>query len=355
MLMDATALKFLKKLLSVPTPSGYEAPGQEIVAEYLKPYADAIRRDAHGNLHAVKNPDAARRVMFSGHVDEIGLMIMTINDKGFLYAAAIGGVHAPSLIGERIVVHTAKGPVRGVIGQKPIHHMEAKERESAAVKITDLHIDIGAKDKKDAESMVALGDVATIDKTWIEVANGRIVARGLDDRAGVFAVAEALRLLAKDKIKVALHVVSSVQEEIGLRGATTAAFGIDPWCGVAVDVGFATDFPGAEAKLCGEATLGGGPILHRGANFNHALLKLLDQAAKDGKIATQMQPIPRGSGTDANAIQLSRAGVPAGLVSVPTRYMHTPVEMISLDDLENCAKLLARFVKNLTGRESFAQ
>ncbi|MCC8165571.1 MAG: M42 family metallopeptidase [Planctomycetes bacterium] len=351
--MDKAASEFFQNLLHAPTPSGYEQPGQELVMKYLKPYAHEIYKDVHGNVHAVVNPKADYRVMLSGHCDEIGLMVMHIDDKGFLYVATVGGIYVPLLQGERVLVHTAKGAIPGVIGVKPIHLMSAKERESAATKIEDLWIDIGAKDKAEAEEMVELGDVATVDRGVAFYPHDRIVARGLDDRAGVHVVAEALRLASKEKLNVAVHMVSSVQEEIGLRGATTAAFGIDPQVGIAVDVGHATDYPGCNPKMVGEATIGGGPILHRGPNFNPVLYERLVRAAKDARIKVQQQPIQRGSGTDANVIQTTRAGVAAALVSVPCRYMHSSVEMISIKDADNSARIIAKFLTKLKGTEKF--
>ena len=349
--MDKKAGEFLHELLHTPTPSGYEQPGQAIVEKYLKPYADEMHRDVHGNLHAVLNPKGKCRVMLSGHCDELGLMVMYIDDKGYLYISSVGGVYVPLLQGERIIINTAKGPVSGVIGVKPIHLMDAKERESAVSKMHELWVDIGAKDKAEAEEMVELGDVATVDRGLLELPNQKIVARGLDDRIGVYVVAEALRLAAKEKVSVAVHMVSSVQEEIGLRGAHTAAFGIDPHIGVAVDVGFATDFPGCNPKLVGEASIGGGPILHRGPNFNPVVYDKLIQSAKDSRIKVQYQPIQRGSGTDANAIQLTRAGVAAALISIPCRYMHSSAELVSMKDADNAAKLLAKFLVKLKGNE----
>jgi endoglucanase len=349
--MDSQARQFLFTLLNTPTPSGYEQPGQAVVEKYLKPHADAVRRDVHGNLHAVLNPGGEFRVMLSGHCDELGLMVMHIDDKGFLYVSSVGGVYVPLLQGERIVVHTAKGPVPGVIGVKPVHLMETKEREAAVSKIQELWVDIGAADKAEAEELVELGDVATIDRAPLEMPNQRLTARGLDDRIGVYVVAEAFRQAAREKPAVAIHMVSSVQEEIGLRGARTAAFGIDPHIGVAVDVGFATDFPKCDPKLVGEATLGGGPILHRGPNFNPAVHERLCRTAKEARIKVQQQPIQRASGTDANAIQLNRAGAAAALISIPCRYMHSAAEMISLKDADNAARLLAKFLLRLKGGE----
>lgn len=349
--MDKAASAFMNELLTTPTPSGTESAGQAVVAKYVKPFADESKKDVHGNFHAIINPKANFRVMLAAHCDEIGLMIMHIDEKGFLYVATVGGVYIPLLQGERVVFQTAKGPVPGIIGVKPIHMMDAKERESAVTKAQDLWIDIGAKDKAEAEDMVELGDVGVVDRGPLMLPNDRMVCRGMDDRIGVVVIAEAFRIISKEKPKVAVHMVSTVQEEIGLRGATTAAYGIDPHIGIAVDVGLATDFPNCNPKTCGEALLGGGPILSRGPNFNPVVYEKLMSAAKESRIKVQQQPIQRGSPTDANVIQLTRAGAAAGLVSVPCRYMHSSAEMINLKDVDNSAKLLAKFILRLKGTE----
>ncbi len=349
--MNARALAFLKKLLSTPTPSGWEKEGQNVVAEYASQFADTVETDIHGSVHAVLNSRAKKRVMLAGHCDEIGLMVQFIDDKGFLYMSAIGGVNVPLLQGERILIHTARGPVCGVVGVKPIHLMEKKDRESPANKIHDLWVDIGAKTRKDAEKAVKLGDVATIDTGWIELRNGLVACRGFDDRIGSFVIADVLRLLKGKPLNVAVHAVSTVQEEIGLRGARTAAFNVDPHIGIAVDVGFATDYPNVNEKIVGTAKLGDGPILHRGPTYNHKLLKILEQTAKTSKIKTQMQPEARGAGTDAYAMQMTRGGVAAALVSIPNRYMHSPVETIAIKDVENATRLIAQTILSLSGRE----
>jgi endoglucanase len=350
--MNATALNFLKELLAKPTPSGYEQPGQKVVAAYMEKYADSVRTDVNGSVHGVLNPKGKLKVMLAGHCDEIGLMVMHVDDKGFIYFSAIGGVNVPLLQGERVLVHTKRGDVPGVIGVKPIHLMDAKERETGQGKIEELWIDIGAKDKKDALKVVELGDPVTIDAGWIELRNGLIACRGFDDRIGSFIVADVLRLLQGARLNVAVHAVATTMEELGLRGAHTAAFGVDPDIGIAVDVGFGTDFPGINAKKVGEAKLGEGPILHRGPNFNPHVLSGLEKTAKGARVKVQQQPIPRGSGTDANAIQMTRAGVAAALISVPNRYMHSPVEVISLKDAENTVKLIAEYIKSLKGNEN---
>ncbi len=352
--MNPTALKFLKELMSKPTPSGYEQPGQKVVAAYMKTYAARVRTDTHGNVHGVLNPGGKIRVMLAGHCDEIGLMVMHIDEKGYIYMSAVGGVNVPLLQGERILIHGKKGPVPGVIGVKAIHLMTAEERKKSLGKMHELWVDIGAKNRRDAEKVIELGDVATIDTGWIELRNGIIACRGFDDRIGAFIVADVLRLLKGKKIAAEVHAVSTVQEELGLRGATTAAYGVAPDVGIAVDVGFATDFPGMNPKQTGEARLGKGPIMHRGPNFNPRVVELLQKAAKATGVKTQMQPIPRGSGTDANAIQLTHAGIPAGLISIPNRYMHSPVEALALKDAENAVKLIAGFIQGLKPGEKFA-
>ena len=349
--MNQTSLSFLKKLLSTPTPSGSEHEGQTVVAEYMEKYCDEVERDVHGNVHGVLNPGSGRRVMLSGHCDEIGLMVQYIDDKGYVYVSALGGINVPLLPAERVIFNGKKGPVAGVIGVKPIHLQTEKERKEGPNKIHELWVDIGARDRKDAERVLDLGDVGTINTGWIELRNGLVACRGFDDRIGAFVIADVLRALKGKHLQVSLHAVSTVQEEVGLRGARTAAFKIDPHIGIAVDVGFGTDFPGMNEKIVGTASLGKGPVLHRGPTYNKRLLDLLEKAARSRKIKTQMQPESRGSGTDAFAMQLTRSGVASGLVSVPSRYMHSPVETIALSDARDTVKLLAEFVSSLSGRE----
>lgn len=351
--MRNESVKFLKELLATPTPSGYEAQGQGIVGKYMSKYADDVYTDVHGNVHGVLNKGGKVKVMLAGHCDEIGLMIMHVDDKGFLYFSAVGGVNVPLLQGERVIVYGAKGPVPGVIGVKPIHLMTAKEREASQSKIQSLWIDIGAKDKKDALKHVEPGDVATIDNGWTELKNGMVSCRGFDDRIGSFVIADVLRLLKGKDIDAQVHAVSTVQEEIGLRGAITASKDVLPDIGIAVDVGFATDAPNVDEKMVGEAKLGGGPILHRGPNFNQKLYERINKTAKKGKIAVQMQPIPRGSGTDANALQMSSNNCAASLISIPNRYMHSPVEVVNLKDVENCVKLIADYIMTVKAGDKY--
>lgn len=350
--MRKESLDFLKKLLSTPSPSGFEQEIQKVCKKHMTPFVDEIYKDVHGNQYHVMNKRAAVRIMLAGHVDEIGLMINTIDDKGFIGFVPIGGVDSAVLGGQRVVVHGAKGPVPGVIGRKAIHLTPEKER-GQALEMHQMWIDIGAKDKKDAESVVAIADPITIDAGYQELRDGKVVARALDDRIGAFVVMEAVRLLAKRKINVAVYCVTTVQEEIGLRGAITSAYGCNPHAGIAVDVAWATDHPRGEGERYGQTAIGAGPIISRGPNINPVVHKGITDAAKKHKVPIQHFASPRGTGTDANAMQLSRGGVATGLVGIPNRYMHTPVELVSLKDVENASKLIAEWIAGLKANVSF--
>ncbi len=344
--MRKESTDFLRRLIKTPSPSGWESDIQKVCAEYARPYADDVYKDVHGNQYHVKNKSAELRVMLAGHVDEIGLMVNMIDEKGFIFIVAVGGIDPAVLAGQRVVLHGAKGAVPGVIGRTAIHLTDQEDR-GKPMKLHQLWIDIGAKDKEDAEQAVAVGDPITIDMGLQELRNGRVVARAFDNRVGAFVVLETLRLLEKRKIKVALYAVTTVQEEIGLRGATTSSYGCNPHVGVAVDVGHAIDYPTADTKRHGDNKISAGPIIARGPNINPVVGRQLIDVAKAKKIPYQIGAEPKATGTDANAMQLSRGGVATGLVSVPNRYMHSPVELVSLDDADNAAKLLAEWVATL--------
>ncbi len=350
--MQNESLELLKQLIGEASPSGFEWRVQDRLRRYMKPYCDEVRLDVHGNVIGVVNPKASFRVMLSGHCDEIGFMVMHIDDKGYIYIAGVGGVDPAVTAGQRVTIHGEKGPVFGVFGRKPIHLMEPEER-GKALKMHEVWIDIGARNRKDAEKEVAVGDYVTVNAGFERMKNNLVVGRGFDDRAGAFVVAETLRKLKGRKLDVGVYGVTSVQEELGLRGAQTSAYGIDPHVGIAVDVGFASDFPGTDPKRTGECKLGNGPVLHRGPNINPVLGRMLEATAKKRKIKFQMTAEPRATGTDANAMQVNKAGVAAALVSIPNRYMHTPVEVISLDDLDQVSDLLAAFLVDLKPGQSF--
>jgi len=352
--MEETTKDFLKRYMETVSPSGFEEEASLIWRKEAEEFAERSWVDLHGNSFALVNEGGSPRVMLAGHTDEIGLMISYIDEHGFLYFRGIGGWDPQVLPGQRVWIRTKQGKIMGVIGRKPIHLLEEEERKKV-VRLEDLWIDIGAKDKEEAEELVKIGDPAVLAYGFEEMRNGLAASRGFDDKSGAFVVLEAARMLSQLKPKAEIYAVATVQEEVGLRGARTSAFGINPKVGIAVDVGFATDTPGMdkEKRKVGEAKMGGGPIIARGPNINGKLFELLVETAKEKGIPYQLEGAPRGTGTDANAIQLTRAGVATGLVSIPNRYMHSPCELVDLEDLENTYKLLAYSVERIDERTDF--
>jgi tetrahedral aminopeptidase len=344
--MRKKSLQFLKDLIAAPSPSGFEQPAQRVVRARMAEYADEITTDVHGNVVCVKNPDCDFRVMLAGHVDQIGFIVRHINDEGFIYASAIGGIDASIVPGSRVLIHGKDGPVPGVFGRTAIHLLKAEER-GKKIDLDKLFIDIGAKDKEAAEKLVSVADPVTFDAPFQELDGDLVSAVGFDDRMGTFVVMEALRILADREIPCGLHAVATVQEEIGLRGAQTSCYCIDPAAGIAVDVTHASDYPGCDKTKQGDVKVGGGPVIARGPNINPVMGELLQDTAEENGISVQIEAAARGTGTDANVMQLTRAGVATALVSVPNRYMHTPVEVISLADLEEAAKLIAEAVMKI--------
>ena len=344
--MDTAAREFFKQLLETPSPSGYESPLQAVVRSYVASFADVLRTDVHGNVIAAVNPDSPLRLMLAGHCDQIGLIVQHIDDDGFVYIQPIGGWDPTMLIGQRMYVWTQSGPVLGVIGRKPIHLLTEEERKQVP-KLKELWLDIGAANKEEAAKLVRIGDPVTLELGCHELRNQRAVGPAMDDKTGLWVVMEALRRIDRSKLRWGVYAVSTVQEEVGLRGARTSAFGIDPQVGVAVDVTFATDSPGVEKKEEGDIRLGRGPVIYRGPNMNPKVVELLINTAEEHQIPFQLGASGKPPGTDANVIQISRAGVATGLVSVPNRYMHSPVEMVCLEDMDRAAELLARFAEAL--------
>jgi endoglucanase len=353
------SLALLETMLTTPSPSGFEARIQALVAERMKPYADDVVRDVHGNQWFVVNPKGSVRLMLAGHIDEIGLMVRYVDEQGFIWVSRIGGPDPLQHWGQRVHVHTKSGPILGVIGRKPIHHTPPEDRNKGA-KLEDLFVDIGAKDRAEANKRVRSGDPITMTDGCERMANDLLVARAMDDRIGAFIVVEAARKFHNFCRKktgrrpdCALYAVCSVQEEVGLRGATTSAYAINPHVGIAVDVGFATDYPSENKKQYGEFKLGDGPILHRGPNINPPLADMMERLADKHDIPFQLSGDGVIMGTDAGAIQVTRGGVAAGLVSIPNRYMHSPVEMVSLRDVEHASELLFHVAANLKAKQSF--
>lgn len=353
--MRSDSLLFLKDIVNIPSPSGYEERAAEIYRQYTKPIADEVRTDSHGSVAAILNPTAGMKIMLAGHMDEIGFIIHYIDEQGLLYFSGIGGHDSTVPVGQRVWVHTATGPVAGVIGRKAIHLLEDEERKKKP-ELKDLWIDLGASSRAEVETVVALGDIVTYQSEFQNLMGDRATARGFDNKVGSFIVAEALRLLKEEgglNPEVGVYAVATVQEEIGLRGARTSSFSIASQTGLAVDVNHAIDTPGLSKSRYGALDLGKGPSVMRGANANPIVFKMILDAAKEDGIPYQVDVAPGGTGTDANAMQISNGGMATGLLGVPLRYMHLPCETLSLIDVENCAKLMAAYCRRVTPTTDF--
>ena len=353
--MADSTLEFLKRLLDTPGPSGFEAAPARVWREEVGKLADDVRADVNGNSIAALNPDGAPRLMLAGHIDEIGLQVTHADDDGYLYFAGIGGWDTQVLVGQRVVLAGPKGPVNGVIGKKAVH-LQRREDADRGARMSDLWIDIGATSRAEATERVRVGDAGVLAAGVIEFPNGRIVSRSIDNRIGAYVVAEALRLLARERPRhAAVFGVASTREEIAWSGggARTSAVGIKPQVALVVDVTHSTDWPGAEKKLTGDHRLGAGPVLSRGSSVSPVVFEMLVRCADAEKIPYSLQAAPRDTGTDADAIYNALQGVPTGLISVPNRYMHTPNEMVALEDLERAARLIAAFARALTPDADF--
>ncbi len=353
--MNEHSLEFLKRLLNTPGPSGFEAPAARVWRSEASEFADRVDTDVSGNSWALLGETGSPRVMLAGHIDEIGLMVTHVDDEGFLYIEGIGGWDPQVLVGQRVRLLTKTGDIVGVIGKKPIHLIKHDEREKAS-RLTDLWIDIGAKDREDAQTRgVRVGDPGVLDTQLVQLGDDLIASRSIDNRIGAFVVLEALRLLAQERPGAQVAAVATAQEEIGYSGggARTAAFKLEPEVAIVVDVTFATDAPGIEKKELGEHKLGGGPVLTRGSAAHPVVFEKLAEVAAREEIPFSIAASPRYSSTDADAIYLSRTGVATGIISVPNRYMHSPNEMVSLADLERAAKLIAAVVRTLGNGTDF--
>lgn len=343
---------FLAELLSARSPSGAEQEAQAVFDAHVKPAADRYENDALGNRIATLNPAGDPVLLLAGHIDELGLQISYVNKDGYLYFNTIGGHDRVMIPGRRVIISTREGPVLGVTGKRAIHLMDEVDRKKVP-EIHEMWIDIGARSKKEALARVRIGDVATY-QPGFELLHGSVgVARAFDDKVGAYVVGEVLRRLAPQRKKLAARVVAvaTAQEEIGVRGATAAAYSVNPHLAIAVDVGHATDHPDCDQRKYGETTLGGGPIICRGPNINPFLYDRLVACAEELGIPHQFEADPRPTGTDARALQMGRGGVATGLVSIPLRYMHTPSELVDLEDVERTVQLLVAFALGLKAGE----
>jgi putative aminopeptidase FrvX len=345
----------LHTLLTTPGPSGYEGDAAAAWREAASAFADVTADDLGSSVARVKGTADGPLLAIVGHVDEIGVHVSHIDDDGFLRFGSVGGWDPIILVGQRVTLVTRDGEIPGVIGKKPIHLMKDDDRKRVP-ELKDLHIDIGARDGDDARARVRIGDVAVIAGEPVELPNDRVVSRALDNRIGCYVALEAARIVAAaGGAPGDVAAVAAVQEEITFAGSRTTAFSLAPQLAIAVDVTFATDQPGVELGELTKHPLGSGPSLTRGSTIHPRVFELLHETAEAEGIPFTVAASGRGTGTDADAIHLTRAGIPTALVSVPLRYMHSPVELCQLDDVTNAAKLIAAFALRLAPDTSFVR
>jgi endoglucanase len=346
--------ELLERLLTTPGPSGHESDPGRVWREFCSGFASEVGSDQVGSSFArVPGTNGGPRLAIVGHIDEIGLHVTHIESDGKLRFGQVGGWDPIVLVGQRVRIDTRDGPVLGVVARKPIHLLKDEDRKQAP-ELKQLHIDIGARDADEARSRVRIGDVAVIDAQPEELPNDLVIARALDNRVGCYVAAEAARLVAEaGGAPGEVLALAVTQEETSFAGSRTSAFAHEPGVAVVVDLTHATDQPGVELGEMTEHKLGSGPVIARGTSLHPRVFELLHDAADAQGIEFTLESLGRGTGTDADAIHLSRAGVPTGLVSVPCRYMHSPVEMVSLDDIDAAARLIAAFAQTLGSGTSF--
>jgi len=350
--MKPKSLDFLKELMGTMSPTGFEVEAAQVWKNEAGKFCEEVRTDTRGNSFALVGKGNYPRIMLAGHIDEIGLIVSHVDDDGFLYFNTLGGWDAQVLVGQRVILHGKKERIRGVIGKKPIHQMKDDEKKQAS-KFEDLWIDMGFKNKKEAQECVRIGDPAVLDQGFLPLRNNNIACRGVDDRIGAFVVLEVLRKLPKKNLKAEVIAVATVQEEIGHLGAIVGAYGLDPQAAFAVDVGQASDYPTIEKKQIGDHKLGSGPIVARGPMINPVLFEMVAKTAEKDKIPYTIKTVPRQTGTDTDGISVTRSGVPSSLISVPNRYMHSPNEMVNLDDVDNVINLIAGTILKINDKSDF--
>ncbi|MCS7089636.1 MAG: M42 family metallopeptidase [Verrucomicrobiota bacterium] len=352
--MRDASLQFLQRLVNTPSPVGREIQGLQVWLDYVRPYAQETFWDSYGNCVAVLNKGGSPRLMLAAHADEIAMVVSYIDESGYLYVRRLGGVDATVSLAQRVLIHTQHGPVKGVIGSIPPHLMK-DDGERKVPKIHELFIDIGAKNRREAERKVRIGDPVTLADEFDRMGDDFAVGRALDNRIGTFAVAEALRLLHESRARLRAEVcaVANVQEEVGLLGARQIAYSLKPDVALVVDVTHATDYPNIHKAKHGDIRLGKGPTLTHGGCNHPEVVARLEALARKLRIPLQHEAMSNTSGTDTDAIFWTRGGIPSALISLPNRYMHSPVEVINLRDLEAIPRLLAEFARSLKRGEQF--
>ena len=351
--MDSERREFLEELLETPSPSGYETRGQRVWVEYAKQYADDVRTDAYGNAIAAYNEDAdGPTVAFAGHGDEIGFIVRRIDDDGFVHLGRIGGSDRTVSKGQHVTIHGSDGVVPGVVGQVAIHLRDPSKDEYD--EIAEQVVDVGAEDREEAAELVEVGDPITFSSTVEDLVGDKVAARGMDNRVGTYTAIEGLRRAAEMDVDVTVYAVSTVQEELGKKGAMMVTDRLDVDAALVVDVTHAGDYPKSPSEKTGDVALGDGPVVGRGSANHPVVSQLARKAAADADIDVQLQAAGSFTGTDTDEFYVSSGGVPSLNVSVPNRYMHTPVEVVDTTDVEGVADLLAAFAATVEDRESFA-
>lgn len=352
--MREQSLQFLKTLVNTPSPSGYEARGQRVWLDYIKPFADETYTDSYGNAVAILNKGGSPRLMLAGHADEIGMTVNYINEEGFIYVRRLGGVDAAITKAKRVIIHSKRGPVKGVVGNVAPHLMKF-EKEHPTPKIEDLFIDIGVSSRAAALKLVQVGDPITLAQEFEMLRGDLAIARAFDNRIGTWAVAETMRLLRETRGKFSAEVsaVSNIMEEVGLLGARQIAYSIKPDVALVVDVTHATDYPTVSKQQHGDIKVGRGPTLTHGGPNHPVVVELVETVAKKRRIKLQYEATSATSGTDTDVIFWTRGGIPCALISLPNRYMHSPVEVVSLKDLEQIPELMSAFALSLKKGQEF--
>jgi len=349
--MDEHNLSFLKRLLDAPGPSGYEQAPARVWRTEAETFADEVWGDVLGNSFARLKSDGAPRVVIEGHIDEIGFLITHIDEQGYIWFDGIGGWDDVVVVGQRMRIAGRNGDARGVVGRKAAHLIRRDDKKD--IELRDLWIDIGAKDRDDARQRVEVGDPIVVDANFISLTDDLCVSRSMDNRVGAFVALEAVRLLSQDRPRADVYAMAPTQEETSFAGASTGSFQVAPLVAIAIDVTHATDYPEANKKSDGEVRLGGGPVLSRGASVNQKVFEGLRSAGERMGLDCPVQGSGRYSGTDADAMIRSGAGIATGIVSIPNRYMHSPNEVVSLNDLTNAARLIAEFVRTIDESSDF--
>ncbi|MCH2591753.1 MAG: M42 family metallopeptidase [Pedosphaera sp.] len=353
--MNKRSLQFLETLVNTPSPSGHESRGLRVWMDYAGQYADETYSDAYGNCVAVLNKGGGPRLMLAGHADEIGMTVNFIDDDGYVYVRRLGGTNPAITKAQRVTIHSRKGPVKGVVGSVAPHLMRTETGAPKVPKIHEVFVDIGVGSRKAAEKLIRVGDPITLNDQFELLRGDLAVARAFDNRVGTWAVAETLRLLQSGKAKLNAEVcaVANTMEEVGLFGARQIAYSLHPDIALVMDVTHATDYPTVDKRQHGDIKVGQGPTVTHG-NCNHPeVIKRVEQVAKRLKINLQHEAISSTSGTDTDAVFWTRGGIPSGLISLPNRYMHSPVEVVSLKDLEQIPQLMAGFAKSLKKGDQF--